>query len=160
MRDLGMRLDTSIPSFSFVAPYFIESQGSHFLHIHSPTLVCNLCFIFLLSRGAGISMDWSGRAERPMGQGPSVFVRVTRRSIFLTIEPFLFPQTCSQGLCCSGTQKRPIEHATRHEIIPIRHGGGVQLAFFPLMLAKKKAAGLLRLRSSKRVVERKLNCYT
>lgn len=46
------------PVFSFVSPYFIESQGSHFCIYILPHW-CELLFFFL-SRDTGISMDWSG----------------------------------------------------------------------------------------------------
>lgn len=116
------------PAFSFVSPYFVESQGSHFLHVYSPTLVCNFCFCFLLSRGTNISMDWSG------GTG-SVGIRTGyERLLFPEIEPFsvstdLFMRVVL-FLCAKATDRA--RYASR--IIPIRHGGGAQLAFFFLVL--------------------------
>ena len=92
-----------------------------------------------------------------MGQDPSVFVRATR-GIFLTIEPFfsVFTDLFTRVvlfLCAKAADRA--RYASR--IIPIRHGGGVTVGFFfpCLVLAGKRAAELLRLHSSKRVVERR-----
>jgi len=133
------------PAFPFVSPYFIESQGYHFPHIYSPTLVCNFYFYFILSRGTGISMDWSS------GTG-SVGVRTGyERPLFPDNRTFLF---CLHRLVHEGCAV--LVHATRHELFPSGMAAEYSWLFFPpcLVLAGKRAAGLLRLRSSKRVVEK------
>jgi len=146
--NLGMRLDTIIPPF-FRKPIFYRKPVFPF----SAYILSHLCvtFVFLFFCRAVRASPWIGA----VGQGLSVFVRATRGSFFLTIEPFSVPTDLFKRVV-------PVRKSDRSSMLRVTNYSHQAwrrstVSFFSpcLVLAGKKAAGLLQLRSSKRVVEKK-----
>ena len=119
----------------------------------SAYILSHLCvtFVFLVFCRAVRASPWIGA----VGQGLSVFVRATRGSFFLDNRTFFCPTDLFRGffLCAKATD-RSMLRVTNYSHQAWRRS---TVGFFSpcLVLAGKKAAGLLRLRSSKRVVEKK-----